>query len=273
MANKLVSYFLPKPSARTFGPSPVPAGFIAADGLKYETFLARIHQAYLFDWYMEIGCRTGTILALSRGKTLAIDPYFQVDTNVIGPKPALHLFQQTSDDFFASGFLKNNRIALSTSFLDGMHLIEFLLRDFINTERHSHPNGVIALHDCLPRDHAMTTRDLDAVSALCWTGDVWKMLPILQKFRPDLKVTVLNCSATGLVVVSGLDPTNEVLAENYDLIIRNYQALELQAFGTERFFSSFGVTDAQSYLDAGSPDFARIAIDPGNALVPKFITP
>lgn len=61
----------------------------------------------------------------------------------MGEKPALHLFQATSDDFFASDFLRRDGIRLGLSFLDGMHLYEFLLRDVMNTEAASDPNGVI----------------------------------------------------------------------------------------------------------------------------------
>ena len=36
------------------------------------------------------------------------------------------------------------------AFLDGMHRAEYLLRDFMNTERFSHERTLILLHDCLP---------------------------------------------------------------------------------------------------------------------------
>ena len=85
----------------------------------------------------------GRSFADVRGKTIAVDPSFRIDSNVIKDKPALHIFQQTSDDFFDSGFLKAARAKLSFSFLDGMHLFEYLLRDFINTEKNSHPDSVI----------------------------------------------------------------------------------------------------------------------------------
>lgn len=100
------------------------------------------------------------------------------------------------------------QIKLSFSFLDGMHLFEFLLRDFIAAEKASGPNGVIAMHDCCPFSHEMTTRDLDNLpqGGGAWTGDVWKLIPILREYRPDLKLTVLNAAPTGLVFVSGLKP-------------------------------------------------------------------
>ena len=83
-----------------------------------------------------------------------------------------------------------------------MHLYEYLLRDLIATERNSSPDGFIMLHDCCPFDHGMTTRDLDNLPDGPWTGDVWKIIPILQAHRPDLKIDVLDCRTTGLVVLS-----------------------------------------------------------------------
>ena len=86
--------------------------FKRAKGMRYRAFLAGLHRSRLFDWYMEVGCRTGAIVELVRGKTIAVDPFFQITTNAIGPKPALHVFQQTSDDFFAENFLKAMQIKL-----------------------------------------------------------------------------------------------------------------------------------------------------------------
>jgi hypothetical protein len=124
------------------------AMFNRAMGKNYARFLDGLHANMLFDWYLEVGCRSGRTFGPVRGKTIAVDPYFRIETNVIGPKPALHILQQTSDDFFASGFLKAMKIKLSFSFLDGLHLFEYLLRDFMGAEANSHKNGVIAMHDC-----------------------------------------------------------------------------------------------------------------------------
>jgi len=178
--------------------------FKQATGMRYVRFLSNILERNIFDWYLEVGCRTGRIFARSRGKTIAVDPYFLVENNVIGVKSALHTFQSTSDDFFASGFLEAMDVKLSFSFLDGMHLFEYLLRDFIAAEKHSTPDSFIALHDCCPFSHEMTTRDLDNLPNGNWTGDVWKLFPILKKYRPDLDVRVLDAAPTGIVLIGDL---------------------------------------------------------------------
>jgi hypothetical protein len=208
-----------------------------------------------------------------RSKTIAVDPFFRAEINIIGKKPALHVLQATSDDFFASGFIARNGIRLSLAFLDGMHLFEFLLRDFMNTEAAMDPNGVIMLHDCLPYDHGMTTRDLENLPKGAWTGDVWKLIPILQAWRPDLTLTILDCRPTGLVCVSGLDPESRVLAAAHDRIVAEYADLDLDTFGVERFFASFEYASARQEARSGFQLFRPLALPDNAALEPKPVTP
>ncbi|WP_207623669.1 class I SAM-dependent methyltransferase [Rhodobacter calidifons] len=241
--------------------------------MPYHRFLRRLHNACLFDWYLEVGCRSGESFAPVRSKTVAVDPFFRAEINIIGQKPALHVFQMTSDDFFASGFMARNGIRLSLAFLDGMHLFEFLLRDFIHTEAAMEPKGVILLHDCVPYGMEMTTRDLDNLPKGSWTGDVWKLIPILHRWRPELEVTVLDCRPTGLVCVSGLDPDNRVLVENHDAIVAEFSGVDLDGYGIGRFFDSFAMASAKAEQEAGFPRFLPASLPAEMALVPQPVTP
>lgn len=240
-------------------------------GSRYYEFMSALHSTTLFDWYLEIGCRKGTSFAPVRSKTIAVDPFFRAAINIIGTKPALHVFQTTSDDFFASGFLQKNDIRLGLSFLDGMHLFEYLVRDFIGTEAASDPKGVIMMHDCVPLDLAMTTRDLTAIRG-AWTGDVWKIVPILKKWRPDLKLTMLDLRPTGVLCVSKLSPGNTVLQDNYDQIIAEFMEQDIEAFGVERFFKMFKFTEAAKVVEDGFKMFQPAALDPSTALIPKKLS-
>lgn len=247
--------------------------FKRPEGLRYQKFFKVLNTGFVFDWYLEVGCRSGSIFGQVRGKTLAVDPFFRIGTDVVGAKPQLHIFQQTSDDFFASGFMAAMGLQLSVSFLDGMHLFEFLLRDFIGAERASRPDGVVMLHDCCPSTHRMTTRDLADLPTDAWTGDVWKLIPILRQWRPDLVVTVLDARPTGLVLISGLDPQSRVLSDNYDRILAEYRDVDLEGFGVARFNDCFDYTDTQGFIDAGLPLFAPLALSPGAQRVPTKVTP
>jgi hypothetical protein len=244
--------------------------FNRAIGLDYREFLAALHDQLRFDWYLEVGSQTGRSLALSRSPSVAVDPVFRLKHDVIGNKPHVHLFQQTSDDFFAAGHLKAMKIKPNFSFLDGMHLFEYLLRDFINAEAAGTRRSVIALHDCCPFGHAMTTRDIDNIPSGPWTGDVWKLIPILQEYRPDLKIEVLDCAPTGLVVVSNLDPKNTVLRDAYDAILARYTDLKLVDYGVDRFYGSFTYLEPVEVANDGFQTFrptARDFIPPEKPLV------
>ena len=247
--------------------------FHRPDDMRYVRFLRNIHNANLFDWYMEVGCRTGRTFEPVRGKTIAVDPFFRIEANVIGQKPALFCFQQTSDDFFESKMLNALKAKLSFSFLDGMHLMEFLLRDFINTERNSLPGGVIALHDCCPYDYDMTTRTVEDAPKEAWTGDVWKLIPILQRYRPDLKITVVGCKPTGLVLVSNLAPRSRILSKNYEQIVSEWRDVSLQDYGADTFYDSFDYTPAQDLIDGGFEMFNQVSISDDSQTLPEFVSP
>ncbi len=242
-------------------------------GMPYVRFLRSLHKTHIFETYMEIGCRTGRTLSQVRGRTIAVDPYFKVTSNIIQNKPALHIFQKTSDAFFQESFLEDLSIQLSFSFLDGMHLVEFLLRDVINTEKNSKSDGLIALHDCVPFNHEMTSREIGDAGSSAWTGDVWKLIPILQHYRPDLKIDVLDCQPTGLVLLSGLDPENTTLADKYDEIISDWLTTKLSEFDEDRFFDLFEYRSAWSMANSGFAEFSHLSFDQSSVQLPQFVSP
>jgi hypothetical protein len=199
----------------------------AVAGPMYRHYLARLHRELRPGNYLEVGTLNGDTLAIAQCASIAVDPWFRLTMDVVGKKPVCLLYQQRSDDFFRTrdpSAIFGSPVDLA--FLDGMHLAEFLLRDFINTERHCLPGSVIVLHDCLPPGYLMTVRDVnDPRRKLSpkypnyWTGDVWQVVPVLRRFRPDLSIAVTDCPPTGLVVITGLDPASEVLAKAYDEIV------------------------------------------------------
>lgn len=217
-------------------------------GMEYSKCLEVLQKDTCVDWYFEIGSRTGGSLEKSQSKSIAVDPFFQVSKNVMSNKPTLHLFQTTSDTFFETGLATLADVKFSLSFLDGLHLFEFLLRDFYNTESNSDRHGTILMHDCMPFNVSQTSRDLDNLLPGSWTGDVWKILPIFKKYRPDLTVQIIDAAPTGLVAVSGLSPDNTTLRENYEAIVAEFEALQLEDFGPENISCGFPVVQPEDYL-------------------------
>lgn len=225
------------------------ADFPELTGQHYIEFLGRLHDLRSPSIYLEVGTQKGRSLVKAHCPSIAIDPEFQLDTEVVKSKPWLHMAQMTSDDFFASGYLERNEIKIDFAFLDGMHLFEYLLRDVMNAEAHSVPGGLLALHDCVPFARVMAKRDWDKSVTRSWTGDVWKLLPILRSYRPDLKVEVVDCAPTGLVLIRNLDPESKCLREAYDDILATYMDLELEDYGIEKFVSELSLVTAETYSE------------------------
>ncbi len=235
-------------------PGDAPA-FRPAKGMRYPRFLDRLHASCAFSWYLEIGTQKGRSLQSARCASIAVDPHFAISSDVMGEKPALHSFQMTSDAFFETGFVEKNGIAFDFAFLDGMHRFEFLLRDFMFAEAHAAPGGVIAMHDCCPSSFGMTARNQDEAPTSAWTGDVWKLIPILRTHRPDLTLTVLDCRPTGLVLVSGLDPQSRILQDSYAKLEAEWRDVALADYGLERFYGCFEYADARNFMRDGFPLF------------------
>ena len=156
----------------------------------YVTLLRLVHAHLRPRTYVEIGVAGGRSLARAQPGTLCIgiDP----EPNVRRKLPPLaRLFEVTSDEFFAdhdvTSLLQDYPIDLA--FIDGMHLFEYALRDFINLEKACGEESVIVVHDCNPPNARVAARKRETGF---WTGDVWKLIPCLKEHRPDLEVTVFD---------------------------------------------------------------------------------
>jgi len=223
-------------------------------GKQYLEFLLDLHQKLKPETYLEVGVQTGISLQQSSCASIGVDPEFICKTDIIGKKPTCFLYQMASDDFFAK--YSPSQIfgqVIDLAFLDGMHWFEFLLRDFMNTEKHCAARSTIVLHDCLPPGFIMTSRNIkdsflpETNFRGWWTGDVWKIVPTLLKYRPDLSVTVTDCMPTGLVIISNLDPENAILSENYDEILAQYKEMDREEY--EEYWKGVQITPASEALN------------------------
>ncbi len=218
-------------------------------GLRFGRIIAALHRHMKPQSYLEIGTLSGGTLRIATCPSIAVDVRFMLDEDVLGSKPACLLMQMPSDRFFANydpSALLNRPIDLA--FLDGMHLFEFLLRDFINTERHCRPESIILLHDCLPTDAYVARRELAdrrfehlSPHPDWWAGDVWKTVAILKKYRPDLRILAFNSRPTGLVAVTDLDPGSDVLARQYFSLTEQFRSVCLTQRGAEAFMATLNV--------------------------------
>ena len=171
-----------------------------------------LHEKIRPRTYLEIGIQQGTSMALSRARSIGVDPRFKVD------KPIhcdVQLVKAASDDFFAGDdpLRHFDGVPIDLAFIDGMHLSEFALRDFINTEPLMADTGVVVLDDVLPRNGLEAARDRKTND---WTGDVFKAVEILRRRRPDLVVLLVNTAPTGTAVVVGVDQASTILMHVYE---------------------------------------------------------
>ncbi|TNE35797.1 MAG: class I SAM-dependent methyltransferase [Alphaproteobacteria bacterium] len=221
----------------------------------FRDFIAAMVAAKRARFYLEIGVRDGTTISRIDCDAIGVDPFFQFTLDPVGKKRALYLFQETSDEFFrnrdASAIAGG---AIDAVFLDGLHQFEYLLRDFINSEQVCHPDGLIMMDDCLPVNSEMTERThhpenrVDVDHAGWWTGDVWKLVPILKKYRPDLRITLADTSPTGNVCVTNLDPSSTVLKNKFYEIVDEYRNIVMDEALIERFYKENEITAAADIM-------------------------
>lgn len=224
-------------------------------GLNYYAVLERYFAARRPMNYLEIGVSRGKSFMLAQCPAIGVDPAPELRGDIVGVKPHASVFRMTSDAFFATGKLELLfPEGVDLAFLDGMHLFEFLLRDFINTERRARRGGTIILHDCLPINAEMTERERrpglrkDTAYKSHWTGDVWKMPLILKEYRPELKIAALDSQPTGLTIIEGLDPASDTLSRNFDRIVADWFERTLTDDGLTGLGDRLGLQSADAWL-------------------------
>jgi hypothetical protein len=192
-------------------------------GPNYVEVLKAIHAELRPRTYLEIGVSRGTSIALAGPETRAIgvDPAPELSQPL---RPGTVIHTETSDDFFARHDVRallGGPVELG--FIDGMHRFEFALRDLLNMERLCTAQSTILIHDCYPLERRSAERER---CTEFWTGDIWRLVLALKKYRPDLRIHTIAAAPSGLCVVRGLDPASTVLAERCEAIVAEFMALD-----------------------------------------------
>ncbi len=193
---------------------------VTLPGMDYLEILMNLHILLEPMNYVEIGVQTGKSFKLASSSTISvgIDPNPQLKYRI--PSCA-KIFPVTSDEFFKNYDLLTELegYKVDFAFIDGLHLFEQTLKDFINLEKYSTKNTVVCFHDTLPLDEITSRRNHET---RFWSGDVWKIVSILKKYRPDLKIFTVATKPTGLTIVTNLDSHSKILSTNYDDIVHEY---------------------------------------------------
>ena len=117
----------------------------------------------------------------------SVDPYFEKDHQGTDAPIKEEFFKYltyriTSDEFFASNDMKYDII-----FIDGLHHEDQVGRDIINGLKHLNENGVIIVHDCLPKSEIAQIVPRKSGE---WNGDVWKAITMLH--TQNIEYTVVD---------------------------------------------------------------------------------
>ncbi|MCW3017270.1 MAG: hypothetical protein JWO02_4362, partial [Solirubrobacterales bacterium] len=216
-------------------PAHVGLSHLLLPGEGYLTWLERIYAFLNPSSVLEIGVSKGLSLATVRPPAIAIgvDP---VPSSILPLQANSHIFPETSDAFFDAhrldGLLGGH--PLGAAFIDGLHLYEQSLKDFINVERYCGPESVVMFHDTIPLDEPTQSR---ATDTQFHTGDVWKTVLALRRYRPELDIFTIATPWTGLTVVTGFTDEDSGFAARYDEAVGRFIdepfAPFAQAMGTE----------------------------------------
>ena len=130
--------------------------------------------------YLEIGCDDNLLF-----DRIKIENKIGVDPRQGGN------IKKTSDEFF-----KGNEKKFDFIFIDGLHEFEQVNKDIENSLKSLNNNGMILLHDCLPRK-----MDVQAVPRYRhhWTGDVWKSIVKFRHYHDLTIQTILMDMGIGVI--------------------------------------------------------------------------
>ena len=134
-----------------------------------------------FKSYLEIGCdQNQNFSKIKINKKTGIDP------------KKGGTFRGTSDDFF-----KQNSEKFDIIFIDGLHVSHQVDKDIKNSLNVLNENGVILLHDCIPK--SIKECFIPRIQ-LSWTGDVWKSIVKIRSKNEVDCTTILEDHGISIIL-------------------------------------------------------------------------
>ena len=198
--------------------------------------LRALHELIQPKIYLEIGVQTGRSLVQARPGTISIgvDPNPQLSGVTI--ENPYFIFSRTSDDFFAEfteDSIKKAYTPYDMVFIDGMHLIENVMRDYSNAVRWSHHRTVIIVDDVLPYKPEIASRTPMPGD---WTGDVWKIYSILTA-HSSVNAVLVDVAPTGLLIITGVNPEDDPMTVDHqfqdDDVLTQYELDEMRRYAVQ----------------------------------------
>jgi hypothetical protein len=169
--------------------------------------------------YLEIGVESGyTFDNIHCTNKKGVDPDPDTDLKQIHSE---EIYITTSDDYFEK--VQDQQIKYDVIFIDGMHQVEYVLKDISNSIQNLNENGCIFINDILPINyneqlkipykHHYKNGILKYGEE--WTGDVWKVLYyILLNYVDKLTLKYFcNSNYRGVACVK--------INEKFDILLNN----------------------------------------------------
>ncbi len=143
--------------------------------------IKNIIQKKKFKNYLEIGCDNDENFSkISIENKIGVDPLKGGTLRI------------TSDEFF-----KKNKVFFDIIFLDGLHTYEQTIRDINNSINFLNKEGIILVHDCLPKKiwNQIVPRMYGH-----WNGDVWKAIVESRTYKNVDTYTIKADHGLGLII-------------------------------------------------------------------------
>ena len=157
---------------------------IRYDWSKYPTrfqIIQKIIDYKKYKSYLEIGCdRNQSFSNISIDRRVGVDPV----------EGGTH--KMTSDDFFL-----NNKDNFNLIFIDGLHEYSQVMKDIHNSLNCLTEDGIIILHDCLPR--TIWNQVYPRINS-DWNGDVWKAIVECRTYKNIDTYTCIADRGIGIIL-------------------------------------------------------------------------
>lgn len=138
---------------------------------------------------------------------LGVDPWPLMSLKSLPPNQ--QVYPVTSDYFFHSPYMIKE-LHPDIIMITGFHRFEQVLRDVMFAEKLCYNKSVILIDNTAPTSQDDIDR-ADITASAHQTGDVFKLIPIFKKYRPEMKISTLIDVDRGVTIFENLDESSHIL--------------------------------------------------------------
>jgi hypothetical protein len=164
--------------------------------------------------YLEIGCDEDRIF-----NKVICDYKVGVDPTRGGTH------RMTSDEFFST-----NKEKFDVVFIDGLHIYDQVSRDFYNSLDSLNDNGIIILHDMMPRLPSEAITPIPNGKPKNWLGDVWRLaFDLSNRIDVVFQLVLIDCGC-GIAWKGNHQSKNFIPGNTWNYYEQNWSELPLVKF-------------------------------------------